>query len=147
MISKKYFGLVMHMWLSLFNATVVTSIMIFKNTGALPLVPVIISIFQAFVASFLAGLIVPAAPYGKKLALERFSCQEGTFQFAIISNIPVCLWMATVLSFLFAILNVGFSDVLLMVALSSIPLAFIISLVTTFLLTPVAMNLSNRITN
>lgn len=144
-MSKQYFGLLMHAWLSIFNAIFVTSIMMYINTGSLPIVPVLISILQAFIASFVAGLLVPAAPFGEKLAKKQFSCEKGTFLYLLISSIPVCLWMATVLSFLFAVLNIGFSSQLLLAVLNSIPLAFIISVVTTILFTPVALRLSNKL--
>ncbi|VEI59785.1 DUF2798 domain-containing protein [Streptococcus ratti] len=132
----------MHFWLSLFNGAIVTSVMMYKNTGSLVLIPLLISIFQAFVASFVVGLIIPAVPFGAYLASEYFTCKSGTFKYILISSIPVCLLMATLLSFLFAFLAIGIRPILLLAWLSGIPIAFIISMVTTVCLTPLASKLS-----
>ncbi|MGT2680119.1 DUF2798 domain-containing protein [Streptococcus ratti] len=50
--------------------------------------------------------------------------------------------MATLLSFLFAFLAIGIRPILLLAWLSGIPIAFIISMVTTVCLTPLASKLS-----
>lgn len=146
MISVKYYGIVMNFWMSLFNGTVVSAAMIYINTGAFPLVAILVSSLQALVVAFIAGLIVPAAPFGARLAEKSFHSKPGGLKYAVISNIPVCLLMATVLSLTFALINVGFNPPLLMAWLSSIPPAFLVSLLTSVVLSPVAVRLCNAMT-
>lgn len=146
MISPKHYGIVMNFWMSLFNGIVVSTVMIYTHTGAFPAVAILISSLEALVVAFIAGLIIPAAPLGAKLAEKTFHSKRGQFKYIVISNIPVCLMMAIVLSFTFAMINVGFKPPLLMAWLGSVPLAFIASLLTSIILTPAAVKICNTMT-
>ncbi|MVB12719.1 hypothetical protein CAFE_34610 [Caprobacter fermentans] len=146
MISPKHYGIVMNFWMSLFNGIVVSTVMIYANTGAFPPAAILISSLEALAVAFVAGLIIPAAPFGAKLAEKTFHSSPGKFKYIVISNIPVCLMMAVVLSLTFALINVGFKPPFLMAWLGSVPLAFLASLLTSIVLTPAAVRICNAMT-
>lgn len=146
MISPKHYGIIMNFWMSLFNGIVVSTVMIYTHTGAFPAVAIMISSLEALAVAFVAGLIIPAAPFGAKLAEKTFHSKRGELKYVVISNIPVCLMMAIVLSLTFSLINVGITPPFLMAWLSSVPLAFIVSLLTSIILTPAAVKICNAMT-
>lgn len=62
MFAKKYYGVLMNFWLSLFNGIVVSATMMYVNTGIILPVALIVSSLEAFIVSFITGLLIPAAP-------------------------------------------------------------------------------------
>ncbi|MCI9080625.1 MAG: DUF2798 domain-containing protein [Lachnospiraceae bacterium] len=146
MFAKKYYGVLMNFWLSLFNGIVVSATMMYVNTGIILPVALIVSSLEAFIVSFITGLLIPAAPLGAKLAEDKLKALPGSIKYNLISNIPVCITMAVILSLVFALINVGFQSSMFMAWIGSIPIAFIASYITSVVLTPVVVKLSNALT-
>ena len=146
MIAKKYYGLVMNFWLSLFNGITVSISMIYVNTGAFIPMAILISSLQALVIGFITGIIVPAAPFGAKIAGEKLHFKPGSLKYVLISTLPICIAMVIVLTFSFALINVGFGSAFAAAWLGSIPLALVVSYITSVVLTPLAGKLSDLMT-
>ena len=91
-------------------------------------------------------MLIPAAPLGAKLAEDKLKALPGSIKYNLISNIPVCITMAVILSLVFALINVGFQSSMFMAWIGSIPIAFIASYITSVVLTPVVVKLSNALT-
>ncbi|MGN0710220.1 MAG: DUF2798 domain-containing protein [Anaerovoracaceae bacterium] len=143
MIEKKYYSIIVNFWFSLFNGISVSATMIYLKTGMLIIFPLIISSLEAFVISFITGLVIPAAPFGAMIAGNKLNFKPGSFKYILISNIPVCFTMAFILSLAFAIINVGLKNEFITEWFSSIPIAFIASYITSVLLTPLVLKLSD----
>lgn len=145
MISRRYYGIVMSFFLTFFNAITVSIAMVYANTGKFIVEAICISILEATVIALITTLLIPAAPFGVRIAKNKFNAKEGSLKFIIISTVPVCTMMVLVLTFIFALINVGMSSVFFMAWISSIPLAFIVSYITSIIMTPFSERLTNLI--
>lgn len=145
MISRRYYGVVMSFFLAFFNAITVSIAMVYANTGKFIIGAICISTLEATVIALVTALLIPAAPFGIRVAKKRFNARDGSLKFLLISTIPVCTMMVLVLTFIFALINVGISSIFFMAWILSIPIAFIVSYITSIIMTPFSEILTNSI--
>lgn len=144
MISKKQFPLVMGLLMMFALAVSMSIVVIYINTKTFLLVPILISILQAFVINFIASLIIPANMLGDKFA-KKCNAKENSFYFIALSNLIVCLIYVTIVSFGMTVINVGFNGNLLPAWLSTYPILLIIGYVISLLFTPIAVGIATKI--
>jgi hypothetical protein len=144
MINKKYFGLVMGMWMMAVLAITMSVVVLLLNTGTLPLIPLIISTLEAFSINFISSLIIPANKFGKIFA-KKCGAKENSFIFTALSNLIVTGIYVTIVSFGMTLVNVGFTPVLISAWLSIYPIVFVIGYIIVLAVGPLAFKLTTQI--
>ena len=128
-ISRKYLGLIMNFWFSLIIGISVSLLMIYVNTGTLSLGAAVISSLEAFVLSFLSGMIIPMNKIGAKFQ-ELFHAKEGGILFHLLNTLVICVIICLILSGVFTVINVGFTGIFFLAWISS----FLIALITSYII-------------
>lgn len=148
MIPKKYYPFVMNFWNTLFMTVIMTTVFTLYNTGTISLLPFLNDIWRGFLIGYIVSIIVPVGKMGQDLT-AKLGATPGSVKYALLSAIPPTVVMVIVMCFAFTFFAIGLqfgAMALIMGALSSMPLGFVVAYLCGVLLTPVSMKLAEKMT-
>ena len=148
MIPKKYYPFVMNFWNTLFMTVIMTTVFTLYNTGTIAIGPFLNDIWRGFLIGYIVSVVVPVGKMGQVLC-QKLGAAPGSLKFALISALPPTVVMVVVMCFAFTFFAIGLqygAMALIMGALGSMPLGFLVAYLCGVLLTPVSMKLADKMT-
>lgn len=148
MFAKKAFPWIMNFWFSVFMTSIMTIVFTIYNTGSITPIQFLDGFWKGFLVSYLVGSVVPLGKLGAMLA-QKIKAKPGSLAFNLISGIPSSVLLDVIMCFAFTYFAIGMNyglEALIFGALGSIPLGFVVAYPCSILLTPVALKLTNLMT-
>ncbi len=144
MFNRKYFGLIMGIWMILVLSLTMAIVVQVLTVGNVSFMPSVIMVAETFSINFIASLVIPANRLGDIFA-KKIQAKENTFWFLAISNFIVCAIYVTIVSFAMTVINVGISPELIPSWLSIYPIVFTIGYFISLAVTPVAARVTEHL--